>query len=227
MEVLEDVVCHLETDDVITVRAAIPMFLLMRAVRRQGIKVVLCGEGADEIFGGYSLFEKYGADSCEEYAHEIGRRLQLIATAELLRVDRVSMAYTVEARVPFLDVDFVRTALSFSPIDRMSHVSLGRMEKFLLRRSVAHLLPVAVTYRKKVQFADGVGAGWLRDLKSAVAESTAYAAVLKEQVSLLRLAALMDCRHPFLSCTVDYTWLRFACIACICMYVCIYVCMSV
>ena len=167
---LEKVVWHLETDDMISIRASIPLFLLFKYVSSVGIKCVLVGEGADEVFGGYSLFTKFLPGEVGEFQHELLRRLSLISGSELLRVDRCSMAWGVEARVPFLDQDFLDVAMSHIPPSlKMPHVAIGWMEKAVLRKSFEGFtnLPNYILFRKKVEFASGMGEGWWKCLSSS------------------------------------------------------------
>ena len=165
--VLEKVVWHLETDDHITIRASIPLYLLFKYISSVGIKCVLVGEGADEVFGGYSLFGKFLPHEVNKFQHELLRRLSFISGSELLRVDRCSMAWGVEARVPFLDEDFLDVAMSVVPPSlKMSHIACGRMEKAVLRKCYVGLLPNSILYRKKVEFASGMGTGWWDCLSS-------------------------------------------------------------
>lgn len=161
---LSHVIRHVETHDVITVRAAVPLYLLAQHVRAAGCDVVLVGEGADELFGGYSLF-RHCADAAAMRA-ETERTLALISDAELLRVDRCTMACGVEARVPYLDAEFAALVMHDScQSDKLWHAGTGRVEKLLLRACFEGWLPDTVLYRQKEQMADGVGRQWLVDLR--------------------------------------------------------------
>lgn len=209
IEALPDVIYHLETFDIITVRAALPLFLLCRKVAELDIRVVLCGEGADELFAGYSLFEEFDLASLASLDHEIVRRLALISGSELLRVDRMTMAHGVEARVPFLDVDVVHVAMDLIPAREKLQdlMTMGRIEKFVLRRSFHGVVPHAILYRKKVQFADGVGSNWIEDLVAAVAvptttlggpapsEAAAYRKIFEEALGATGAATVVSRRN--------------------------------
>jgi len=169
LQALPEVVRALETDDVITVRAAVPLFLLSKFVSKEcGFRAVLVGEGADELFAGYSLFSEFDSLSLDAFQAEVARRLSLIGDSELLRVDRSTMAWGLEARVPFLDLDLVSLCMDASIAEeKLSHPSLGKIEKNLLRECFGdqNLLPDAVLWRRKEQFADGVGRKWLQELE--------------------------------------------------------------
>ena len=172
LEVLPLVIRHLETTDLIQIRAAVPLYLLSRfASKSFGIKVVLVGEGADEVFAGYRLFESYPPDRSADFERELQLRLWHIGHAELLRVDRMTMAHSIEARVPFLDVSFLESAMSIDPALKMNHPAMGRIEKYLLRASFLGLLPHDILFRKKVSFADGLGP-WLVDLRDTIASAS-------------------------------------------------------
>ena len=176
--VLPNVIQHLETYDAVSIRAGVPLYLLSKHISSQGYKVVLCGEGADEIMAGYRLFEQYHPSSAtdrEDFSKELYRRLINIDTSELQRVDRCTSAHGLEARVPFLDLDFLECAMKFNVLDKMSHPSLGRIQKYILRRAfdegvcssklcseLGPWLPPSILYREKEQFADGIGRGWVR-----------------------------------------------------------------
>lgn len=177
----------------ITVRASVPLYLLSRIVReRFGVRCILVGEGADEIFGGYSLFSSFDSSpsSLEGFGAELERRLVAISTSELLRVDRCTMASSVEARLPYLDREFVAMCMhpSLLPL-KLSHPSLGRIEKHLLRACFKNQLPDRVLWRRKVQFADGVGKEWKQSLLSfatrsskAEGERQMYTRILRDQL---------------------------------------------
>lgn len=161
LDALDDVVRHLETYDVTTIRAATPMFLLARRIKAMGIKMVLSGEGADEIFGGYLYFHK--APNAEEFHYETVRKLDALHQFDCLRANKSTAAWGVEARVPFLDNEVLAVAMNLDPALKMT--GPGRMEKHLLRRAFAHLLPEEIAWRQKEQFSDGVGYGWIDALR--------------------------------------------------------------
>ena len=157
LDALEDVVRHLETFDVTTIRAATPMFLMARRIKAMGIKMVLSGEGADEVFGGYLYFHK--APNREEFHYETVRKLDALHQFDCLRANKSTAAWGVEARVPFLDTEMLDIAMRIDP--KLKMTGPERMEKYLLRRAFAHLLPDEIAWRQKEQFSDGVGYGWI------------------------------------------------------------------
>jgi asparagine synthase (glutamine-hydrolysing) len=161
LDAIEDVVRHLETFDVTTVRAATPMFLMARRIKAMGIKMVLSGEGADEMFGGYLYFHK--APNAEEFHFETVRKLDALHQFDCLRANKATAAWGVEARVPFLDVEMLDTAMRIDP--KLKMAGEARMEKYLLRRAFGHLLPDEIAWRQKEQFSDGVGYGWIDALR--------------------------------------------------------------
>ncbi|HMO13682.1 MAG TPA: asparagine synthase-related protein, partial [Pirellulaceae bacterium] len=167
LDALRDVIYHLETYDVTTVRASTPMYLLARVIKSMGIKMVLSGEGADEIFGGYLYFHK--APHAEAFHEETVRKLSRLNLYDCLRVNKSLAAWGVEGRVPFLDKEFLDTAMRLNPADKMPRVD--RMEKWILRNAFADLLPDSVVWRQKEQFSDGVGYRWIDSLKQLVAET--------------------------------------------------------
>lgn len=160
-DALADVIWHLETCDVTTIRAATPMYLMARRIRAMGIKMVLSGEGSDELFGGYLYFHK--APGPREFHEETVRKLDRLHLYDCLRANKSMAAWGVEARVPFLDREFVDVAMSVAPSEKMSGNS--RMEKHMLRSAFADSLPAAVAWRQKEQFSDGVGYGWIDSLR--------------------------------------------------------------
>jgi asparagine synthase (glutamine-hydrolysing) len=171
IDCLPDAVKAVETYDPITVRASVPLFLLSRHITDAyggRFRVVLVGEGADEVFAGYSLFSTYSTRMAPAFEAEVQRRLACIGDSELLRVDRITMANSIEARVPFLDIDLIKLCMrSELTASKLSHASSGVIEKLLLRQSfVGDWLPDAVLYRKKEQFADGIGHSWIADLQA-------------------------------------------------------------
>ncbi|MDT8409201.1 MAG: asparagine synthase B [Wenzhouxiangellaceae bacterium] len=165
LDALDDVIRHLETFDVTTIRAATPMFLMARRIKAMGIKMVLSGEGADEMFGGYLYFHK--APNAEEFHYETVRKLDALHQFDCLRANKSMAAWGVEARVPFLDVEMLDVAMRIDP--RLKIIGPGRMEKYLLRKAFAHLLPEEIAWRQKEQFSDGVGYGWIDALRDHAA----------------------------------------------------------
>jgi asparagine synthase (glutamine-hydrolysing) len=169
LNALTDVIYHLETFDVTTIRASTPMFLLSRKIKAMGIKMVLSGEGSDEIFGGYLYF--HNAPDKAAFHEECVRRVKNLHLADCLRANKSTSAWGVEARVPFLDKQFLETAMAIDPAEKM--ITPERIEKYILRRafdtsddpSAAPYLPQKILYRQKEQFSDGVGYGWIDALK--------------------------------------------------------------
>jgi len=166
LDALEDVVFHLETFDVTTVRASTPMYLMARRIKAMGIKMVLSGEGADEVFGGYLYFHK--APDARAFHEETVRKLDQLHKYDCLRANKSMAAWGVEARVPFLDLEFLDVAMGLDPAAKMARD--GRMEKEILRRAFEGLLPEAILRRQKEQFSDGVGYGWIDALRAHAAE---------------------------------------------------------
>jgi asparagine synthase (glutamine-hydrolysing) len=160
---LEKIIWHLESYDVTTIRASTPMYFLSKYISEMGIKVVLSGEGADEVFGGYLYF--HNAPSAEDFTKETIRRVGLLSTADCLRADKATMAFGLEARVPFLDRKFLDVAMTIRPEDRMPKRSEGRMEKYIVRKAFDDkndpYLPESILWRQKEQFSDGVGYNWI------------------------------------------------------------------
>lgn len=160
---LEKIIWHLESYDVTTIRASTPMYFLSKYISDMGIKVVLSGEGADEIFGGYLYF--YNAPSFEDFQKETIRRVNLLSTADCLRADKATMAHGIEARVPFLDREFLDVAMTIRPEDKLPNKLIGRPEKFILREAFNDkedpYLPQSILWRQKEQFSDGVGYSWI------------------------------------------------------------------
>ncbi len=161
LDAIRDVIYHLETYDVTTVRASTPMYMLARVIKSMGIKMVLTGEGADEIFGGYLYFHK--APNAEEFHKELLRKLDKLHLYDCLRANKSLAAWGVEGRVPFLDKEFLDVAMRINPEDKM--IRNGRMEKWVMRKAFEDILPESVTWRQKEQFSDGVGYGWIDTLK--------------------------------------------------------------
>ncbi len=160
---LEKIIWHIESYDVTTIRASTPMYFLSKYISNMGIKVVLSGEGADEVFGGYLYF--HNAPSAEEFAAETVRRVNLLSTADCLRADKSTMAFGIEARVPFLDRNLLDVAMTICPEDRMPKRLEGRMEKYIVRKAFDDkndpYLPDSILWRQKEQFSDGVGYNWI------------------------------------------------------------------
>lgn len=165
IEILDKLIWHLETYDVTSVRASTPMYFLSKAIAEKGIKVVLSGEGADEIFGGYLYFRN--APSTEEFQKETIERVQKLFTADLLRADKSTMAHGLEARVPFLDKAFLEMAMQIKPEEKQPKTYEG-IEKYILRKAFdtpeKPYLPQEVLWRQKEQFSDGVGYNWIDQL---------------------------------------------------------------
>ncbi len=171
VDALSDVIYHLETFDVTTIRAATPMFLMARKIKAMGIKMILSGEGADEVFGGYLYFHK--APNGRELHEETVRKLLKLHQYDCLRANKSTAAWGVEARVPFLDKAFLDIAMSFDPEEKRPRP--GRIEKYVLRKAFEGYIPDAVLWRQKEQFSDGVGYGWIDRLKALAAEQVSDA----------------------------------------------------
>ena len=163
LEIMDRLVWHIETYDVTSVRASTPMYFLSKYIKEQGIKVVLSGEGTDEVFGGYLYF--HNAPSPEEFQKETIRRVSRLSTADCLRADKSTMAHSIEARVPFLDKDFLSVAMSIRPEDKQPKAENNHVEKYCLRKAFDTpedpYLPKEVLWRQKEQFSDGVGYNWI------------------------------------------------------------------
>ena len=164
---LEDVIYYLETYDVTTVRASTPMYLMARYIKSMGIKMVLSGEGADEIFGGYLYFHK--APNNREFHDETVRKINKLHLYDCLRANKSLSAWGVEGRVPFLDVDFLDYAMNINPDLKM--INNGKIEKNILRESFKGYLPDEILWRQKEQFSDGVGYSWIDSLKKYANDS--------------------------------------------------------
>ncbi len=163
---IRDVIYHLETYDVTTVRASTPMYLMARAIKAMGIKMVLSGEGADEIFGGYLYFHK--APNAKEFHEETVRKLDKLHQYDCLRANKSLCAWGIEGRVPFLDKEFMDVAMRINPQDKM--INGERMEKWVLRKAFEDYLPASVAWRQKEQFSDGVGYSWIDTLKEMASQ---------------------------------------------------------
>ena len=176
LDALPDVIYHIETYDITTVRASTPMYLLARVIKSMGIKMVLSGEGSDELFGGYLYFHK--APNAQEFHEELVRKMSKLHLYDCLRANKSLMAWGVEGRVPFLDKDFIDIAMRLNPSDKMN-IKLAdgkqRMEKWILRKAFEDLLPESIAWRQKEQFSDGVGYNWIDTLKKMTEEKVSDA----------------------------------------------------
>ncbi|HEY3386259.1 MAG TPA: asparagine synthase B [Saprospiraceae bacterium] len=161
LDAIRDVIYHLETYDVTTIRAATPMYLLARVIKSMGIKMVLSGEGADEIFGGYLYFHK--APHPQGFHEETVRKLSKLHLYDCLRANKALAAWGIEGRVPFLDKEFMDVAMRLNPKDKMA--GNGKIEKWILRKTFEDYLPESIVWRQKEQFSDGVGYSWIDNLK--------------------------------------------------------------
>ena len=168
LDAVRDVIYHVETYDVTTIRASTPMYLLSRVIKSMGVKMVLSGEGADEIFGGYLYFHK--APNAEEFHKETVRKLDKLHLYDCLRANKSLASWGVEGRVPFLDKEFMDVAMRLNPTDKMAG-SNGKMEKWILRKAFEDYLPESVTWRQKEQFSDGVGYNWIDSLRAMTTEA--------------------------------------------------------
>ncbi len=166
IDALRDVIYHLETYDITTVRASTPMYLMARAIKSLGIKMVLSGEGADELFGGYLYFHK--APSAEEFHNETVRKLNKLHQYDCLRANKALAAWGIEGRVPFLDKEFIEVAMNINPKDKM--INKDRIEKWVIRKAFEEYLPDELLWRQKEQFSDGVGYSWIDSLKDLVSK---------------------------------------------------------
>lgn len=166
IDALKEVIYHIETYDVTTIRASTPMYLMARQIKAMGIKMVLSGEGADELFGGYLYFHK--APNAQEFHEELNRKVSKLHMFDCLRANKSMAAWGVEARVPFLDKEFVDVAMRINPEAKMCNN--GKIEKHILRAGFDGYLPDEVLWRQKEQFSDGVGYSWIDTLKEFVNE---------------------------------------------------------
>ncbi len=164
LDAIKDVVYNLETYDITTIRASTPMYLMARVIKSMGVKMVLSGEGADELFGGYLYFHK--APSAEEFHKETVRKLEKLHMYDCLRANKSLAAWGIEGRVPFLDKEFMDVAMRINPEDKM--INGERMEKWVIRKAFEQYLPESVAWRQKEQFSDGVGYSWIDTLKEVV-----------------------------------------------------------
>jgi asparagine synthase (glutamine-hydrolysing) len=169
LDAIAEVIYHLETYDVTTVRASTPMYLLSRKIKAMGVKMVLSGEGSDEIFGGYLYF--HSAPTAQSLHHECITRIQNLHTSDNLRANKSTMAWGLEARVPFLDKNFLDVAMAVHGNHKVSHKPPynHKMEKYILRKAFDTpndpYLPDDILWRQKEQFSDGVGYSWIDGLK--------------------------------------------------------------
>lgn len=179
LDALRDVIYFIETYDITTVRASVPMYLLARVIKSMGIKMVLSGEGADEIFGGYLYFHK--APSAEDFHKETVRKLSKLHLYDCLRANKSLSAWGVEGRVPFLDKEFLDVAMRTNPKAKMCSVlpasrsgeadPKASIEKRIVREAFEDMLPEEVAWRQKEQFSDGVGYSWIDTLKKITSEA--------------------------------------------------------
>ena len=176
LDAIRDVIYYIETYDVTTVRASTPMYLLARVIKSMGIKMVLSGEGADEVFGGYLYFHK--APSARDFHEETVRKLSKLHLYDCLRANKSLCAWGIEGRVPFLDKEFLDVAMRTNPEAKMCGPSPSLegeenfiIEKKIVREAFAHLLPEEVAWRQKEQFSDGVGYSWIDTLKQITSEA--------------------------------------------------------
>jgi asparagine synthase (glutamine-hydrolysing) len=184
LDALRDVIYHVETYDVTTVRASTPMYLLARVIKSMGIKMVLSGEGSDEIFGGYLYFHK--APGPKEFHEECIRKISRLHLYDCLRANKSLCAWGVEGRVPFLDKEFMDVAMSINPrlkmvvnekngnaqyVKDLDSVKNPGMEKWILRKAFEDMLPEDIAWRQKEQFSDGVGYNWIDTLKDITSKA--------------------------------------------------------
>ncbi|MGL4931142.1 MAG: asparagine synthase B [Plesiomonas sp.] len=162
LDAIRDVIYHIETYDVTTIRASTPMYLMARKIKAMGIKMVLSGEGSDEVFGGYLYFHK--APNARELHDETVRKLAALHMFDCARANKAMAAWGVEARVPFLDKRFLDVAMRINPQDKMC--GNGKIEKHIIRECFEGYLPSSIAWRQKEQFSDGVGYSWIDSLKA-------------------------------------------------------------
>src|SRR5690606_8973681 len=171
LDAIRDVIYNLETYDITTIRASTPMYLMARVIKSMGIKMVLSGEGADELFGGYLYFHK--APNARAFHEETVRKLNKLHMYDCLRANKSLAAWGIEGRVPFLDKEFMDVAMRLNPQDKM--INGERMEKWVLRKAFEDMLPESVAWRQKEQFSDGVGYSWIDTLKDMVSHDVSDA----------------------------------------------------
>jgi asparagine synthase (glutamine-hydrolysing) len=174
LDAVSDVIYHLETYDVTTVRASTPMYLMARVIKSMGIKMVLSGEGSDELFGGYLYFHK--APTPKDFHEETVRKLSKLHLYDCLRANKSLASWGVEGRVPFLDKEFMDIAMRLNPKDKMAKD--GKMEKWILRKAFEDYLPEDIVWRQKEQFSDGVGYSWIDTLKQIADEKVSDEALI-------------------------------------------------
>jgi asparagine synthase (glutamine-hydrolysing) len=162
LDALSDVIYHIESYDVTSIRASTPMFLMARKIKAMGVKMVLSGEGSDEIFGGYLYFHK--APGARELHDETVRKISRLHLFDCLRANKAMAAWGVEARVPFLDKNFMDFAMTINPEEKLCRD--GKIEKHILRKAFTGQLPDEILWRQKEQFSDGVGYSWIDSLKA-------------------------------------------------------------
>jgi asparagine synthase (glutamine-hydrolysing) len=167
LDAIRDVIYHLETYDVTTIRASTPMYLMARVIKSMGIKMVLSGEGSDELFGGYLYFHK--APDARSFHEETVRKLSKLHLYDNLRANKSLAAWGVEGRVPFLDKEFMDVAMRLHPEDKRPFD--GRIEKWILRKAFEDMLPPEICWRQKEQFSDGVGYSWIDTLKDMTSKA--------------------------------------------------------
>ena len=167
LDAIRDVIYYIETYDVTTVRASTPMYLLSRVIKSMGIKMVLSGEGADEVFGGYLYFHK--APTPRDFHEETVRKLSKLHLYDCLRANKSLSAWGVEGRVPFLDKEFLDVAMRLNPAAKMCPGNT--IEKKIVREAFADMLPESVAWRQKEQFSDGVGYSWIDSLKEMTSQA--------------------------------------------------------
>ena len=177
LDAIKDVIYNLETYDITTIRASTPMYLMARVIKSMGIKMVLSGEGADELFGGYLYFHK--APSPKDFHEETVRKLKKLHQYDCLRANKSLAAWGIEGRVPFLDKEFIDVAMRINPKDKM--INGERMEKWVVRKAFESYLPESVAWRQKEQFSDGVGYSWIDTLKELVEEEVSDAQLANAQ----------------------------------------------
>lgn len=173
LDAISDVIYHLETYDVTTVRASTPMYLMARVIKSMGIKMVLSGEGSDELFGGYLYFHK--APTPKDFHEETVRKLSKLHLYDCLRANKSLASWGVEGRVPFLDKEFMDIAMRLNPKDKMAKDD--KMEKWILRKAFEDYLPEDIVWRQKEQFSDGVGYSWIDTLKQIANEKVSDGAL--------------------------------------------------
>jgi asparagine synthase (glutamine-hydrolysing) len=169
LNALEDVIYHLESYDITTIRASIPMYLMARKIRSLGIKMVLSGEGADEIFGGYLYF--HNAPDDKAFFEELKLKLHNLHYYDCLRANKSMAAWGVEVRVPYLDIEFVNLIMDWDTKAKMPKNNIKKIEKWLLRKAMVGTLPPEIIWRQKEQFSDGVGYDWIDSLKETADNS--------------------------------------------------------